>query len=170
MQWKSRTRTRYKRVTSAQPESKLTNETRRREAREEEEEDTRRPSIISPRSEEGLQPHNSLQDLFFFLPPPPPPLAAPMPPAEPRSSLPAFTAILTASSNTSSTPTISLLLHSTYVAPIRDATAAPCSGVTGVRPCVLSRSIQARFVRRSDFRPTRIKGVVGQKWRTSGYH
>ena len=23
---------------------------------------------------------------------------------------------------------------------------------------------------RSDFRPTRIRGVVGQKWRTSGYH
>jgi hypothetical protein len=24
--------------------------------------------------------------------------------------------------------------------------------------------------RRSDFRPTRTRGVVGQKWRTSGYH
>lgn len=24
--------------------------------------------------------------------------------------------------------------------------------------------------RRSDFKPTRIRGVVGQKWRTSGYH
>lgn len=30
--------------------------------------------------------------------------------------------------------------------------------------------MQARFVRRSDFRPTRIRGVVGQKCRTSGYH
>jgi hypothetical protein len=30
--------------------------------------------------------------------------------------------------------------------------------------------MQARLVRRSDLRPTRIRGVVGQKWRTSGYH
>ena len=30
--------------------------------------------------------------------------------------------------------------------------------------------MQERFVRRSDLRPTRISGVVGQKWRTSGYH
>ncbi len=30
--------------------------------------------------------------------------------------------------------------------------------------------MQARFVRRSDLRPMRMSGVVGQKWRTSGYH
>ena len=30
--------------------------------------------------------------------------------------------------------------------------------------------MQARLVRKSDFRPTRIRGVVGQKCRTSGYH
>lgn len=27
-----------------------------------------------------------------------------------------------------------------------------------------------RFERRSDFNPTRTSGVLGQKWRTSGYH
>lgn len=27
-----------------------------------------------------------------------------------------------------------------------------------------------RLLRRSDLRPTSIRGVVGQKWRTSGYH
>lgn len=26
------------------------------------------------------------------------------------------------------------------------------------------------LLRRSDFKPTRMSGVVGQKWRTSGYH
>lgn len=30
--------------------------------------------------------------------------------------------------------------------------------------------MQVRLERRSDFRPQRIMGVVGQKWRTSGYH
>ena len=30
--------------------------------------------------------------------------------------------------------------------------------------------MQSRLLRRSDFRPTRMRGVVGQKWRTSGYH
>jgi hypothetical protein len=30
--------------------------------------------------------------------------------------------------------------------------------------------MQVLLVRRSDFRPTRIIGVVGQKCRTSGYH
>jgi hypothetical protein len=71
--------------------------------------------------------------------------------------------VFTASSKTRSTPRISLLLHSTYVAPIRVATACPCSGVTGVRPCVLRRSMHVFFDLRSDFRPTRINGVVGQK-------
>lgn len=80
------------------------------------------------------------------------------------------TAVLTAMSKISCTPFISLLLHSTYVAPICLATLWPCSGVTGVKPWVLSRSIHARFVRRSDLRPTRMRGVVGQKWSTSGYH
>lgn len=80
------------------------------------------------------------------------------------------TAVLTASSKTSSTPLISLLLHSTYIAFICRATRCPCSGVTGVNPWVLSKSMQERFVRRSDLRPTSMSGVVGQKWRTSGYH
>ena len=30
--------------------------------------------------------------------------------------------------------------------------------------------MQVLLVRRSDFRPQRMIGVVGQKWRTSGYH
>lgn len=30
--------------------------------------------------------------------------------------------------------------------------------------------MQTRLLRRSDLRPTRMSGVVGQKWRTSGYH
>jgi hypothetical protein len=30
--------------------------------------------------------------------------------------------------------------------------------------------MQLRLSRRSDFRPTRIKGVEGQKWVTSGAH
>ena len=87
-----------------------------------------------------------------------------------RVSISCPTAVLTASSKTSSTPRISLLLHSTYMAFMRFATAWPCSGVTGVRPWVLRRSMQARLVRRSDLSPTRMRGVVGQKWRTSGYH
>jgi hypothetical protein len=76
----------------------------------------------------------------------------------------------TAFAKTSSTPRISLLLHSAYVAPIRRATFSPCSGVMGVRPWVLRSSMQVRLLRRSDLSPTRIIGVVGQKCRTSGYH
>lgn len=30
--------------------------------------------------------------------------------------------------------------------------------------------MQVRLERRSDFKPTRTIGVIGQKWRTSGYH
>jgi hypothetical protein len=30
--------------------------------------------------------------------------------------------------------------------------------------------MHVRLLRRSDLRPTRMRGVVGQKWRTSGYH
>ena len=30
--------------------------------------------------------------------------------------------------------------------------------------------MQVRLLRKSDLRPTRMSGVVGQKWRTSGYH
>lgn len=73
------------------------------------------------------------------------------------------TAVLTANSKTSSTPLISLLLHSTYIAFICRATRWPCSGVTGVNPWVLSSSMQERLVRRSDLRPTSMSGVVGQK-------
>ena len=80
------------------------------------------------------------------------------------------TAVLTASSKISCTPSISLLEHSKYMAPICWATVLPCSCVTGVKPCVLSMSIQARLWRRSDLSPTRTRGVVGQKWSTSGYH
>jgi hypothetical protein len=75
-----------------------------------------------------------------------------------------------ACSKISSTPFISLLLHSMYSAPIFWATAWPCSWVTGVRPWVLRRSMQVLLVRRSDLRPMRTRGVYGQKWRTSGYH
>jgi hypothetical protein len=122
---------------------------------------TRLSYAENPQHEEN---HKILQPALFFLLIPPLRLLDELP----FDSLP--TATVTASSNTSSTPVISLLLHSMYWAPIRSATAAPCSGVTGVRPWVLRRSIQVRFVRRSDLRPTRIRGVSGQKWRTSGYH
>lgn len=87
-----------------------------------------------------------------------------------HTSVPLPTAMVTARSKISCTPLISLLLHSRYVAPILRATVAPCSGVTGVSPCVFSRSMQVRLVRRSDLRPTRMTGVVGQKCKTSGYH
>lgn len=105
---------------------------------------------------------------FFGLPPPRPILCCESRCS--RISISCPTAVLTANSKTSSTPCISLLLHSTYMAPIRLATAWPCSGVTGVRPWVLRRSMQDRLARRSDLRPTRMRGVVGQKCRTSGYH
>lgn len=112
----------------------------------------------------------------LFLPFLPPTTPFPPPPCCCGTGFLAFiatscpTAVSTAISKISCTPSISLLLHSTYVAPICFATLAPCSGVTGVRPWVFSRSMQARLVRRSDFRPTRMRGVVGQKCRTSGYH
>lgn len=73
-------------------------------------------------------------------------------------------------SNISCTPVISLDEHSMYLAPIFWATDLPCCCVTGVRPCVLRSSMQVRLFRRSDLRPQRMMGVVGQKWRTSGYH
>ena len=97
------------------------------------------------------------------------PVGAPVPFAVSISSRPR-TAVSSAVSKISCTPLISFDEHSMYIAPIFSATARPCCCVTGVRPCVLSSSIQVRFVRRSDFRPQRIMGVVGQKWRTSGYH
>lgn len=73
------------------------------------------------------------------------------------------TARAIAFSNMSSTPCISLLLHSMYVAPILLATACPASVATGVRPWVRSSSMQFLLYRRSDLRPTRMIGVVGQK-------
>lgn len=122
--------------------------------------------------------HSILQVRFLILfppPPPPPPCPALLPGLklwrllfQPCSST--ATTVLTARENTSSTPRISLLLHSTYDAFMRLAIISPCSWVTGVRPWVLSSSMQFRLPRRSDFKPTRIIGVVGQKWRTSGYH
>ena len=73
-------------------------------------------------------------------------------------------------SKISCTPFISLDEHSMYFAPILVATDLPCCCVTGVRPCVLRSSMHVRLFRRSDLRPQRMIGVVGQKWRTSGYH
>ena len=73
-------------------------------------------------------------------------------------------------SKISCTPFISLEEHSMYFAPILVATDLPCCCVTGVRPCVLRSSMHVRLFRRSDLRPQRMIGVVGQKWRTSGYH
>jgi hypothetical protein len=73
-------------------------------------------------------------------------------------------------SKISCTPVISLDEHSMYRAPIFAATDLPCCCVTGVRPCVLRSSMQVRLFLRSDLRPQRMIGVVGQKWRTSGYH
>lgn len=73
-------------------------------------------------------------------------------------------------SKISCTPVISLEEHSMYLAPIFWATDLPCCCVTGVRPCVLRSSMQVRLFRRSDLRPQSMMGVVGQKWRTSGYH
>ena len=124
------------------------------------------PAAVRPDNHRLLtsSPQKSLQDLFFFR----------LVPEEwlcwSRTAISSPTAVLIAVSKTSSTPRISLLLHSMYLAPILAATAWPCSGVTGVRPCVLKSSMQLRLWRRSDLRPTRMIGVVGQKWRTSGYH
>jgi hypothetical protein len=73
-------------------------------------------------------------------------------------------------SKISCTPFISLEEHSMYFAPIFVATDLPCCCVTGVRPCVFRSSMHVRLFRRSDLRPQRMIGVVGQKWRTSGYH
>jgi len=73
-------------------------------------------------------------------------------------------------SKISCTPFISLEEHSMYLAPILVATDLPCCCVTGVRPCVFRSSMHVRLCRRSDLRPQRMMGVVGQKWRTSGYH
>ena len=73
-------------------------------------------------------------------------------------------------SKISCTPVISLDEHSMYLAPIFVATALPCCCVTGVSPCVFRSSMHVRLCRRSDLRPQRMIGVVGQKWRTSGYH
>ena len=96
--------------------------------------------------------------------------AAVLPPSCTALSSRPRTAVSIAVSNISCTPCISLDEHSMYIAPIFSATARPCCCVTGVRPCVLRSSMQVRLLRRSDFRPQRMIGVVGQKWRTSGYH
>lgn len=80
------------------------------------------------------------------------------------------TAMSMAVSKISCTPVASFDEHSMYRAPIFCATVLPCSFVTGVRPCVLRSSMHVRLCRRSDLRPQRMRGVVGQKWRTSGYH
>lgn len=69
------------------------------------------------------------------------------------------TTVRMARSKISSTPRISLLLHSMYSAFIFLATTMACSVVTGVRPCVLSMSMHVFLYRRSDLRPTRTRGV-----------
>lgn len=107
--------------------------------------------------------------LFFRFAGTAPPLDPPRFCAPSSSSRP-LTAVSMAVSKISCTPFISFDEHSMYMAPILSATARPCCCVTGVRPWVLRSSMQVRFVRRSDFRPQRMMGVVGQKWRTSGYH
>lgn len=66
-------------------------------------------------------------------------------------------------SKMSCTPVISLEEHSMYLAPILAATVLPCCWVTGVRPWVFRSSMQVRLCRRSDLRPQRMMGVVGQK-------
>jgi hypothetical protein len=114
--------------------------------------------------------YRNLQPPFFFLFLSPL-IPLPRPPALVISlSSSSRIATIIAVSKISSTPMFSLDEHSIYRAPMRCAIAMPCSGVTGVRPWVLRRSMQVFLWRRSDFRPRRIKGVVGQKWRTSGYH
>lgn len=75
-----------------------------------------------------------------------------------------------AKANTSRTPCPVFAEHSMYFAPISFATAAPCSGVTGVVPCAPSIRLVCSSFRRSVFVPTRIKGVPSQKCDTSGNH
>lgn len=75
-----------------------------------------------------------------------------------------------AASNTSLTPLPVFALHSLYPAPISLATAAPCSGATGAWPCADSIRMVVESDRRSVLVPIRRRGVVGQKWDTSGYH
>lgn len=107
---------------------------------------------------------------FFFEMPTPGRGAPPLPKAIPPPLLPFVascsrffrsfaTTVRMAHSKISSTPVISLLLHSIYPAPIFWETARPCSVVTGVRPWVLSMSIHVFLYRRSDLRPTRMSGV-----------
>lgn len=122
-------------------------------------------SLIMSRRNRGssfhhlAQAYRNLQLRFFFLMPL---NGAPWPAGAEDccrllSSL--ATTMLIACSKISSTPLISLLLHSRYIAPILSATACPCSRVTGVSPWVFSRSMQVFLVRRSDLRPRRINGV-----------
>lgn len=108
--------------------------------------------------------------LLFFLLATGPPIFPPAPPFSSPSSSRPRTATSRAVSKMSCTPFISFEEHSIYIAPILSATARPCCCVTGVRPWVLRSSMQVLLLRRSDLRPQRIMGVVGQKWRTSGYH
>jgi hypothetical protein len=81
-----------------------------------------------------------------------------------------FILSLKASVKTSCKPCPVLAEHSAYFAPISFATAAPCSGLTGFRPCALSIRLVWSSPRRSVFVPTNIIGVPSQKWATSGNH
>lgn len=121
-----------------------------------------RPRDTVSRKQEATQVHRILQLRFFFLL-----LGTPLPLlAICRSALrfsSSPTATVIARLKMSSTPVISLLLHSMYEAPILEATCLPCSVVTGVRPWLRRSSIQFFLCRRSDFRPSKMIGVVGQK-------
>lgn len=97
--------------------------------------------------------------LFFFLP-----RECPLTPSSPPTarSMPRL--------KRSSTPSPRFDEHSRYSAFILVAVCMPCCVVTGDIPWALSSSKHVRFDRRSVLSPTRTSGVLGQKWRTSGYH
>src|SRR3569833_1118826 len=94
----------------------------------------------SSRHHRAVAHYSMLHLRFFFLRPTPTPGPLPLAPPPPaaacvsrlRRSL--ATTVRRARSKISSTPVISLELHSMYWAPIFCATASPCSVVTGVRP------------------------------------
>lgn len=78
---------------------------------------------------------------------------------------------LTASANTSLTPSCSRAEHSMYLtAPICLAKALPCCWVVGARPCSFSFFTVSPSLLRSLFVPTRRMGTLGQWWDTSGCH
>lgn len=81
-----------------------------------------------------------------------------------------FMASLRAMSKTSFTPRPAFAEHSAYRAPMRFATACPCSADTGRTPCAASMSSVRLSDRRSVFVPINKSGTFGQKCETSGCH